>query len=481
MSRKGSEIFNNYKRYLCVAGPRRSGKTLGVCDRVIRHAWETDKARVGVYVKYVKLATDGGCWSDLLQRLETQWIQADIGLKLVTPPRVDGATRQLYMQILNRHNTKSTFVLNSLDFDDNADEATKGKRYSMVWLNELSNFKKRVVFNAAMETLRCVHLPYEAHQLVADTNPAEEGEDSWIYKLFFEERVDDAHPDPTFRDELGLIEVMIEDNPFLTDIERINLIAQYRHDPDLYARYILGKWTRATTDSHFADVFRHDLHIIGDASHLREEEWEVLLPEEQCSEMVLGWDIGDKNHAISFLEPIQINGRNSFKLIDEVVLRGQEVGIGDVVELVLEKMDFWEQYLGRKLIWRHWSDMSAFDRFRPLGETFDAAYIYKYSEGRIELRGAAKFPNAVRKRITLTRRLLFEGRLLVSAKCLEHVAMFKGLRKGTSLTNIVDRASIHKHAFDSMTYAIQSELPLEFEDAVMPTARMQKPKIVLMR
>lgn len=479
MSPKQAAIYNDYHRYTLAAGPRRSGKTVGVADKVWRHAWDTDRARIGVYVKYHKLATDGGCWSDLLIRLEEEWLAADMGMRFLTPPKVDGATRQLFMEVSNRHSNRSRLVLNSLDFDGNVEKLTKGKRYSMVWFNELSNFESRGVFDASIETLRCMHLPYEAHQWIADSNPAEDGEDSWIYKLFYKERLLQDHPDPVFRDSLGLIEVMIEDNPFLDEREKANLIAQYRHDPDLYSRYIDGKWTRASRDSHFADVFRHDFHVIGNCDAPKETDWEVLLPEENCTELVVGWDMGDINHSLSFLEPTSMNYGSAFKLLDEIVLIKKQIGIDDLVEMALEKMAFWEKEIGKPIAWRHWSDQNAFDNFRALGKTYDAAYVYKYSDRKIQLQAAPKFPDSVRKRVVLLRRLLFDGRFLISARCQEHIRMLKGLRKGSAIANFVDRTSIHKHPFDSLTYALQGELPLEFMEAFAPTSQSKGRVIVV--
>lgn len=468
MSPKGVSIYNNQMRFLLVAGPRRSGKTIGVCDRVWRHCWDVDRARVGVWVKFAKLAMDGGCWTDLNIRLEDQWLASNMGMKLIKAGH-EPISRQPFLDVSNRYGTKSRVSLNSLDFDANAETLMRGKKYSMVWMNEFSNFKTRKVFDTAIECLRVG--PNSSRQFIADTNPDEEGEDSWIWKLWWGERLADQHPDPAFRDQLDVIEVMIEDNPFLTTEERTLLEAQYRHDPDLYNRYILGRWTRATTDSVFSDVFRHELHIIGDCSHRDTGEWDLMLPQDDCTDLVTGWDLGSVNFSISFMEPATIDGMPTFKLLDEVVWIKKKVGLEDLVEAVLEKMAFWERQVGKPIMWRHWSDKQALDTHRPIGDTYDAAYVYKYSGGQIDLKAAPKFPDAVRMRVVLLRRLLFGGRVLVGANCPAHISMLKGLRKGTTALSVIDRLSVHKHPFDSFTYALQSELPLEFMDTFVPTSQ----------
>lgn len=458
LSPKQAKIASCRKRYHLVSGPKKSGKTLGCCHRVIRHAFETDRARVGLFTKTTKVAKDGGVWTDLTEIVLPEWINGNIGLELVTPPRVDGQTRQLYFEILNQHGTKSRISLNSLDYDLDIEAVIRGKRYSMIYFNELSNFKNRKVFDVSIDQLRCVHLGYDDHQWLADCNPADEGEESWIYKIFYVERTDEGHPDIAFRNDLELTEVMIEDNPFLNDRERANLYATFRHDPDLFNRYIRGLWTTGTSDSHFADVFRPEIHVIGDTTHMREEEWEVLLPSESCTELITGSDIGSINHSIHIIAPTVIEGKISYDVIDEIVLIGEKIGLGDLTDIWMEKMAYWEKFLGHPIHWRHWSDKSAFDSYRPMAELYDYTFIHKHSGGKIMLQAAPKFPESVRKRVDVVRRLLFSDRLLISAKCTKTISMLRSLKKGKN-TEYVDRGSIHKHPFDSLSYALLAEAP----------------------
>jgi len=476
---KQLQIFNDYHRFLLISGPKKSGKTLGCADKVLRHAWETDRARVGVFAKTVKLAVDGGCWTDLTDSLMQEWIPADMGMTIVTPPKVDGRTRQTYFEVSNVHGTVSRIVLNSLDYDDDIETVIRGKRYSMIWFNELSNFRSRKVFDISIDQLRCVHLPYTAHQWMGDTNPADEGDLSWIYKLWYGERADDDHADPKFRDELGLIEVMIPENPFLSEQERSILTATFRHDPDMYSRYIEGKWTSSSANSHFADVFRSDLHVIGEATGPRQEEWDILLPEENCIELITGWDIGSINHAISFIEPVMSKGRLIYKVLDEIVILEQKISLSDLTDMAMEKMDYWEAQIGKDIKWRHWSDKSSFDQYRPAAEIYDYMQINVSSRGRIMLVAAPKWKDSIRDRINMTRKLLYEDRLVVSILCEQTVAMFKGLRKGNTMANFVDRSSRFKHIFDAMTYPILAESPRDFLENPIKTGKARKPVVVM--
>ncbi len=489
LNEKQMRILNCYKRALLVSGPKRSSKTIGVCHKVVRHAVDCPNAHVGVFTKTIKVAVDGGCWTDLTKIVMPQWMD-NTGIRYTIPPKVDGQTRQAYFEVSNRYGGSTRVVLNSLDYDDDIEAVIRGKRYSLLWFNELDNFRLRKVFDVSYDQLRMFGLPYDEHQWIADTNPSDEGEESWIYKLWYQDRIAEDIPDSVqktdegvkafrqLQNELELIEVMIPDNTFLTEQDRLGLYARFQHDPDLFARYINGLWTSSTTDSWFADVFKPDLHILGDVLHPKRDDWELLLPEENCHEIITGWDIGDTNHAVVFIEPAPMNGAITFKVIDSVVLLKQNIGIPDLVEMVLEKMAYWEAQIGRPVQWRHWSDTSAFDHFRAAAERYDYDVVYTSSKGRIDLGAAKKGKDSVRHRINIARRLLFYGRLITGAQCPEMIAMFRGLKKGSTREHLIDRGNRHKHAFDALTYALASELPLEIE-ALMPTTGTAR-KIVML-
>lgn len=466
LSQKQVEIANCRKRYLLVSGPKKSGKTLGCCHRAMRHLWDTDRARAALFTRTKTVAKEGGVWNDIIDIVMPEWLGANMGMRLITPPKLDAQTRQAYFEVSNRHGTKSRMSLNSLDYDMDIESVARGKRWSLVWFNELSNFKNRRVFDITIDQLRCVHLGYDDHQWMGDTNPDDEGEENWIYKLWYQERIDENHQSPAFRNDLHLIEVMIHDNPFLSDRERENLIATFKYDPDLYDRYIRGIWTSSTRDSHFSDVFRPGFHIVGDTSSKNEEDWEVLLPESECDTLISGWDLGSINHSITLIEPARIDDTTVYKVLDERVHIGENIGLELVVREAMEMFKKWEDLIGRPIIWRHWSDKNAFDAYRPAAELYDYQLVYKFSEGKIGLLAAPKFHYSIPARINLTRRLFHTERLLISARCFRTISMVRSIKKGRRSSDAIDRTSPHKHPFDSMTYPLLAECPTD--ELVMP-------------
>ncbi len=471
---KQLEVFNSKARALLVSGPRYSGKTWAVLHKVVRHLWETPGARVALFSKTIKNAKDGGIWEDLISYTLPEWFNAnlmgqneDITFEYTVEPKIDGQTRTLYFKVRNYYGGESELKLFSLDYDQDVQAKVKGTRFSMIWFSELSNFLDRRVFTITKQQLRMPHLRDDQQQWIADTNPADEGADSWIYKVFYEERLLDEPPIQfqteeekdgfrAFQKQLGLVEIMIDENPYLTPQKKMEIKSDYHYDPELYAQMVEGKWTGAGGNKKcvFYDVFKKQ-HVIGDASALNENDWEIIIPSENCIELITGWDLGDTNHSAHIMERIVVGNETHWRVLDELVVIGQKVSISDFTYAFMEKMDFIEKSLNKKVMWRHWSDDSA-SRYRSAVDDMDSNIVRRASEGRIDLIPVHKPDGTVLKRAHLLRRLLYENRIYFSANCLRTIEMLKRLRFGKTKTEPIERDK-HKHPFDSLTYAILME------------------------
>ena len=469
-SPKQLEIYNCYNRYVLASGPKKSGKTIGNLHRIVRHAFEIDGARVAMFAKTVKNAKAGGIWNDMTDLILPEWLNAGIGLEYTTKKsdgtmgvKQDAQTRMMYFRIRNAHGGESEFQLHSIDNEKEVESIAKGTRFSCFYFAELSNFKNRLVFDITSDQLRMPGLDFNQHIWIADTNPPDDGPDHWIHDVWYKlaAKKEKAPHEEFLCKHLRLIEVMIEDNPYLSNEERADLYVRFAHDPDLYARYILGKYVRATKGAIFSDQFNPDVHVVGDTSALDDKDWQILMPSEHCIELMTGWDLGDKFHSCHILEPIEqegVDGR-TYCVLDEInhLDATVDLGLREFSEAVMIRIELWEKYLGKQPGWRHWSDSAALTNFRSGAETYDKNLIYKYSEGRIQLEASPKFPGSIRKRIQIVKILLYENRLLVSAGCLRTIDMFKSLKKGTGAKVIMD--SIYRHVFDSLSYSLASMEP----------------------
>jgi len=486
---KQARLFNCYKKFILCSGPVRSTKTIGCLHRLLRHAWETPQARISIFAKTVKSAFAGGVWSDLVEIVLPLWLKANMGMRITYGPKVEGSTRLHSLGVANMYGGESEIQLRSLDYDFDVEAQVKSGRFSMFYFSELSNFKNRIVFDATTERLRMPHLRDDQHLWLADTNPDDSGAQSWIYSLFYVERTAENHPFPDVQAKYELIEFDLSDNIWMTEAERNEIFARYAHDSDRRDRYCFGKWTTSTEAGLFSEVFLADTHVLGKANTYDGDDWEVILPSETCSKMVTGWDIGtSKNHSAHILERIGGDGfaGSIFHVLDEIVSVGTMLTVEDFTTLVDERIEFWTKYIrehchSNLVEWRHWSDTSAFDTFRASLGCYDHMIVAVASEGRIMLQACPKGKGSIFKRVDLLRKLLFQNRIYVSARCVQTVKMLGSLKKGKTKMEPVQSNEM-THVFDSLTYALAPELINELADSWSPhmgsaTSRMVSVKL----
>lgn len=472
LSAKQCEVFNSYFKFCLVEGPRRSGKSIACLHRLLRHAWETDQGHIAMFARTRKSAEEGGIFTDLVSTVIPEWEAGNFGFKILNGPKVSGATRLLYLDVSNRHGNKSRIQLHSLDYDFDIEAAIRSTRFSLIYFSELSNFQNRIVFVISSEQLRMPHLAPSSHMWIADSNPAPEGTDSWIYQLFHKERLAANHPYPTEQAKFQVVHIGLSDNPFISEDEKIGIAARHAHDQDLMNRYYHGLWTRRTEAGLFSDVFHHDTHVLGNKNSMDENEWELLLPDENVSKMLTGWDPGSsKNHSCHILE----KRGNVFHVLDEIVSLGINLHTADFTAVVMQRIEFWKNFIRdcchtNPVEWRHWSDSSAFEQFRSGGGAlgnFDHNIIAMASEGEIMLVAAPKGKGSIFKRIDIVRRLLFQNRLFVSVRCTKTIEMLGGICKGKSSVEPVEDSPM-RHVFDSLSYALASECFWEINEEWSP-------------
>lgn len=476
LSPRQLQIFNTRRRYVLCSGPRYSGKTIGVLHRIIRHAWETPDARVAMFARTVKNAKSG-VWADITGPIIHEWLDAELAsehaeFEYTVPPKIDGATRMHYFRIRNYWGGESEVQLHSLDFDGDIEEKVFATRYSLIYFSELQHFNDPAIFRTAIQQLRMPALRFDQHLWIADTNPPDVGQEHFAYQIWFVERIQQNSPDPEFQQDLDLIEFTIEDNIYGDPRAIAALKATYRYDQEGWNRFILGKWNRITDKSlkHFGSVFSRELHVAGHTNG-EQADWEYLNPTEETTELITGWDLGHLNHAFHILNRrLDAQGNSQWDILDELVSVGEKVFVDEFAGTAIEKIEAMEKLIGNTITWRHWSDTSAF-RFNAGGmDDMDAAIVERVSRGRIRFLPAisARSHGALRKRVALVRQLLGAKRIMVSAHCVKTIEMFEELRKGAKELDYIMRGDPNKHPFDSMTYAIYSEM---LEDLEVTTAQ----------
>ncbi len=457
---KGRELLATCraKKFVLASGPRLSGKTLSALYAVCDHAYTVRYANILILTVTQSSGLDSGVWTDLVDA-----VIPSFGLQVVKGPYIHAISKKPIIEVMNKFNEVVTIQLGSLRDEKDVEKLYKGKRYSMIYVPELSNYKKRKTFDILKDSLRAIGVPDNELVFLADTNPADEGDKSWIYEIWymllaattFDERL------KALRNGLALVEFTIADNIYITQEKVDELISSYVHDPDLYARYIEGKWVTASEGAVFARVFKPNIHVIGEAPTANNHEPLIMLPEEGCMKLLSGWDLGPVNAAFAIIEPWQMENEKgkivtAFKVLDELVLVGEDFDLADFVDAALEKIASWEDLVGSEIEWEHWSDQSAFNFKESMANSYQQKLVYDLSDGKVELRSAGDIQrqNMVRVRVDFWRRLLFQNRLYFNATCRNAIEMNKSMKKGAGNYAAIQKESRHKHSFDSQSYPV---------------------------
>lgn len=484
---KQVDVFNCQSRIVLLSGPSLSGKTHIALHRILRHLWETKGAQVAMFSKLLKNAKDGGTWKIMHKRIIPEWIASGIGFRYTTKtaegrpgPKVDGQTRTPYFRVTNAHGGESECMLFSLDYDDDIEDKIKEQEFSMIYFSELDKFRDRKVLSISLPRLRMSHLKYEEQMWLADTNPSDEGKDSWIYKMWYEEpKLDyDAYVKYSndnglapmsvsaraqFLSGLALFEFKPRENPKVDPRQLEELESAFAYDLGLKSRYVDGMWVYGDGDAsrHFRIYFKKNIHVVGNCDSLDEDLWLVILPTPTCFSLVTGWDLGDSNHAVGIMEKTYLNNKAHFSLLDEEVCFKSQISNEAVTEAVMEKIKRHEEYLGRTLdLEPSWSDRSSIEKYSASADTFPYLQVFAASGERIFLKGVPKAAGSVRIRVQLLKMLLHTGRFKVSAHCTYAIRMLEDLKKGKTDFVVEDE---NKHIFDAITYALLMELAEELE------------------
>lgn len=516
------------KKFVLAAGARFSTKTLGCAHAFVEHSWLTPRGNNCIITISQTVGIDSGIWKDLTEVIIPKWIDGDFGLRWVRRPYIMGTTKKPTCEITN-HTVEDvdTQGWKQKDFDDNADElreagATtviqleslkveeeaedrfKPRRYSCIYVPELSSFRFRKTFDTWTECLRLLGLLSSKHLFLADTNPSDEGVESWIYKVWFElldaEREDVDPAELALRDNLARVDFHISDNIFDTPERIAELKAKYYHDPDLYARYIDGKWVTASEHALFYTVYRSQIHEVGEIETASNKEPDTMIPEENCFELLGGWDLGVSNSAFAIAErtyriekrEIGVDVEASdpsekgkiieskvaiFKFLDELIITGEVFSMDDFVLEALKKRTYWERLVGRKILWKDWSDRSAFDARDAVTSRYHHQIVFEASGGKITLQAADRGPGSIAQRVDLWRKCLFDERIFFSrTHCPKLIQMNKSIKKGTSSVAIIQKGSVHKHGFDAASYIVSSEIPEELNREVIRNLLAQRRK-----
>lgn len=475
-----------------VFGTRLSGKTVISCHCIADHLWNTKDASVLVLCSTAGSAATSGVWNELTEKIIPEWIAQGFGstdglhaFEWEMEPKIHGSTKKMIGSIRNKHGGISKIELDSLDDEREVEKKFKSRYYSMIYWSEAGEFRQETTFTTLAMALRIMGLPDDEHILIVDANPPDNGTEHFLYKFFYQIRI---QRDEDFKEDeqwlkiikrsLLLTEWTMDDNPFVSDERKALVKGLYKNNPAQYDRYILGLWTKVVKNALFADSFMPATHCASDLKNPQVED--ELIPEVGCSELITGWDVGFKNPVTYVMEKVyrEINGKqiSIFKILDELEFVGEGVAVDEFTMVFLEtKVKFWETECGGEIDWVCWSDSSACNFKESIANRTVSDEVYAVSDGKLKLIGVDKGKGSVGNRIRLLRKLLNQNRILISnGKCPKLVDMLQCIGRG-KVDGTINSHSEWKHFFDALTYALSKELWDELQDEVINTRRRNKP------
>lgn len=476
-----------------VFGTRLSGKTVISCHCIADHLWNTKDASVLVLCSTAGAAATSGVWNELTEKIIPEWIAQGFGsddgvnaFEWEMEPKIHGATKKMMASIRNKHGGISKLELDSLDDEREVEKKFKSRYYSMIYWSEAGEFRQQTTFTTLALALRIMGLQDDEHLMIVDANPPDNGTEHFLYKFFYQIRIqrdEDFKEDEaylrTIKRSLLLTEWTMDDNPFVSDERKALVKGLYKSNPAQYDRYILGLWIKVVKDALFADSFIPAIHCSADLKNPKEEDELILQP--GCTSLITGWDVGFKNPVTYVIEKCytQINGRDVsvFKFLDELEFVGEGVAVDEFTMVFLEKkVKFWEIEAGQELEWVCWSDSSACNFKESIANRTVSDEVYTVSEGRLKLIGVDKGKGSVGNRIRLLRKLLNQNRIIISnGKCPKLVEMLQCIGRG-KVDGTISSHSEWKHFFDAATYPLSKELWIELQDDVVQTRNMKKPE-----
>lgn len=474
-----------------LAGPRKSTKTVAAQYVFCERAWSLPRRKMVIVSITQTVGVDGGVWSQFVDDILPAYM-ARSGMEWVKRPWNQGVTKIPSCKVSNQFGGVTMIQHQSLKVEKEAEDRFKGKGYTDIFINELSKFHNVKTLTTFLMCLgRTMEMPDDQQLFLADTNPAEDGTDSWIYQIWFElgrtktdeeltavcDRIYKQESSPErvnalrgLRDKLRLIEFTVDDNEAMTQAEKDAMFGELAVDDDLLQRYWYGRWVTASTGAVFRNVFRPAFHVQGELEVPGREETEIMVPEPGCKELCTSWDPGSSTNWAAVVEEVYMpkgSLRPSVKVLDENVVVDQEVDYLWFVEEMLKKMRFWQAVVGHPIAWTHYSDRSVLDMKDMESGKYFHQLIYEASEGEIELIAADRRPGSVRASVELTKLLFWEGRLFISRMCPKLIESIKSIPPGKTQNEALLKTSKHKHVLDAARYGVMTELASEMRMSIV--------------
>jgi len=455
------EAYDSDAKYLLLYGERYSGKShLGGGYKLVKHLWRNFNALAIILVGVKSQATQGGIWSKLQTMILPEWRDGQ-GLEF-TEVKYD-MQKNPYIDVSNKFGGWSRVVLISAPFPELLRKRIRGYEASYLFVDEITTLESTIYFTAVVQQVgRCKGIT-DVQQYVAACNP--EGPSHWVYQNWWVKPLDDnGDYDPRYR----TIHLPSAENPDQT-LEFHEYMQTVRDatkgDAIEEARMLRGEWIdRPSGAAIFKDYYIPQIHKIGEGR-------KRLLPLANYP-IIIGYDLGAANNAITFLQQIPTEKRLLWMVFDEMIETNRKIGYDVLVLALMRRMAWWQRRMDATFTFSHISDNSAFNQFRPgnNGGSYDVMDVERESRKHAERIGvppirmvpAPKFHGSVEARVRLLMNLLQREEIVFSSACTKTLDVLQKLESEKQKEGAAYDASLafspkrsqYLHPFDSLTYPI---------------------------
>lgn len=489
LTQTGLDLFYCDKPYMLAHGERGGGKTIGVCHRLLKHAYDFGGSAVCMTTLTRSSATLGGAWTKLQSYGVPAW-QEGLGIEgegrngEIIYKMDDARNRYFWMRACDGE--WSMFFLRSMMHGEHIQSRIKGMEFTGFFFDELTETDDEGYFIHPIQQLR--RIPGIPNQFyLGACNPSDEGEDHWVYKRFFTGFDDPKEKKPKRKSDYATFHFPMTENTFMTPDEKEKYLETVyeacRTDPTAEDRLLKGIWRKKPSGKGiFKEYFDRNTHVKGNR-----EKNSVIIPTGRVLDV--GYDMGTANTSISFLQKFHTRTGLGWAIFDELALVEKYMPIPQLAPLLLKHMNYWCERCNTPFIFNHISDSAAFDQMRPDG-SYDARKLEeevhrelrehperypglkhlirrRRDELGMEILGPAgvrgilfklvpceKPAGSVPARVKIAISKLQSSDLLVSARCVKTIEMFENLECDEEKSRHHPKRSRHIHVFDSATYPI---------------------------
>ncbi|MCM2276160.1 MAG: terminase family protein [Candidatus Didemnitutus sp.] len=481
---------------ITAVGPKGSGKTDGCLNRLVRHCYENHNALALIIGITQRVATEGAGF-DLVDRILPMWrdgnryplFAKDPKTGLLTPhPKagelmdegigleftkwtLDPVTKDRHLWIANRFGGWSKVLLVSIQHASEVQKKLFGIQPSLVYIEELMNADGPEYYSVPYAQLGRRRGITGPQIWMASLNT--ESPEHWTHALLYKDCVvasggrrwpDDPEKPGIMRDrKWAVFYIWFEENAHnLPAGYRERLALAYRADPTLAKRMLDAKWIAYPSgEAIFKESYAEDRHVYGD-----KEKSKGLLPS-KGHPIVIGYDPGSANPAMSFEQIVDTTDGTATKIFDELAFYQTHVNYYRFTKMMMEKMLYWQRRVDYLFEFRFIADDQATTAFNPSKGSTTARDIednyrqireadpqrYATLPTTIRWAGCPKPPGSRAARVNIVADAQFENRLMVSAACPVHRAMFLNLERDPQ-DHSEPKRSKHLHPFDSFSYPL---------------------------